>query len=96
MIVYENEEIEVTTQAPTSTSTSSTEYTSLLEYNDSIDNWYDSAPITSTDNDTVNALNSIASELHMIRILIVLFALVFIVWRAVNVVKRGLNKLADF
>lgn len=96
MLVYENEDIEVTTQAPTITETSSTESSSLLEYNDSISNWYDAAPITATNNDAVNALNSIASELHMIRILIVFFALVFIVWRAVNVVKRGLNKLADF
>lgn len=96
MLVYENENIEITTQIPTTTSSSTTDSTSLLEYNDSINNWYDSAPITTTNNDTVNALNSIASELHMIRILIVLFALVFIVWRAVNVVKRGLNKLADF
>ncbi len=96
MLVYENEEIEVTTQAPTTTETSTTESSTLLEYNSDISNWYDSAPITATNNDTVNALNSIASELHMIRILIVFFAIVFFVWRAVNVVKRGLNKLADF
>ena len=96
MIVYENENIEVTTEVTTIQDTTISESVSNLEYNDSINNWYDSAPITETDNDTVNALNSIASELHMIRILIVLFALVFFVWRAVNVVKRGLNKLADF
>ena len=96
MIVYENENIEVTTEVTTIQDTTTSESVSNLDYNDSINNWYDSAPITETDNDTVNALNSIASELHMIRILIVLFALVLIVWRAVNVVKRGLNKLADF
>lgn len=97
MLVYENSEIEVsTTQAPTTTEISTSESSSLLEYNDSISNWYDAAPITATNNDSINALNSIASELHMIRILIVFFAIVFFVWRAVNVVKRGFNKLADF
>lgn len=96
MLVYENENIQVTTEVTTIQDTSVSESVSNLEYNDSIDNWYDSAPIVATSNDTVNALNSIASELHMIRILIVFFGLVFFVWRAVNVVKRGLNKLADF
>lgn len=96
MLVYEDEQIEVTTQAPTTTEFTTSESSTLLEYNSSINNWYDSAPITFTDDNTVNALNSIASELHMIRILIVFFALVFIVWRTVNVVKRGFNKIADF
>lgn len=96
MLVYETEDIEVTTQIPTTTSTATTEPTSIVQYNSDISNWYDSAPIATTGDGTVDALNSIASELHIIRILIVLFALVFFVWRTVNVVKRALVKLADF
>ena len=96
MLVYETEDIEVTTQLPTTTSTTSTEPTSAIQYNSDISNWYDSAPIATTGDGTVDALNSIASELHMIRILIVFFAIVFLVWRTVNVVKRALVKLADF
>ena len=96
MLVYETEDIEVTTQLPTTTSTTTTEPTSVVQYNSDISNWYDSAPIATTGDSTVDALNSIASELHIIRILIVLFAIVFFVWRTVNVVKRALVKLADF
>jgi hypothetical protein len=96
MLVYETEDIEVTTQIPTTTSTTTTEPTSIVQYNSDIGNWYDSAPIATTGDGTVDALNSIASELHMIRILIVFFAIVFFVWRTVNVVKRALVKLADF
>lgn len=96
MLVYETEDIEVTTQIPTTTSTTTTEPTSVIQYNSDISNWYDSAPIATTGDGTVDALNSIASELHMIRILIVFFAIVFLVWRTVNVVKRALVKLADF
>lgn len=96
MLVYETEDIEVTTQIPTTTSTTTTEPTSIVQYNSDISNWYDSAPIATTGDGTVDALNSIASELHMIRILIVFFAIVFFVWRTVNVVKRALAKLADF
>lgn len=96
MLVYETEDIEVTTQIPTTTSTTTTEPTSIVQYNSDISNWYDSAPIATTGDGTVDALNSIASELHMIRILIVFFAIVFFVWRTVNVVKRALVKLADF
>lgn len=96
MLVYETEDIEVTTEVPTTTSAAPTESSALVEYSDSIDNWYDAAPITSTDSDYINSLNSIASELHMIRILIVFFGIVFFVWRAYNVVKRAFNKLADF
>lgn len=96
MLVYETEDIEVTTQVPTTTSTVTTEPTSIVQYNSDISNWYDSAPIATTGDGTVDALNSIASELHMIRILIVAFALVFIIWRVYNALRRGLVKLADF
>lgn len=96
MLVYETEDIEVTTEVPTTTSDVSTESVPLVEYNDSITNWYDAAPVASTGDGTVDALNSIAGELHMIRILIVLFGIVFVVWRVVNIVKRAFNKLADF
>ena len=96
MLVYETEDIEVTTQVPTTTSDVSTESVPLVEYSDSIDDWYDSAPVATTGNGTIDALNSIASELHMIRILIVFFVIVFFVWRTFNVVKRAFSKLADF
>lgn len=96
MLVYETEDIEVTTEVPTTTSAAPTESPTLVEYNDSIDNWYDAAPVSITGDASVDALNSIASELHMIRILIVFFGIVFFVWRAVNIVKRAFNKLADF
>lgn len=96
MLVYETEDIEVTTEVPTTTSAAPTESPTRIEYNDSITNWYDAAPIATTGDASVDALNSIASELHMIRILIVFFGIVFVVWRVVNIVKRALNKLADF
>lgn len=96
MLVYDTEDIEVTTEVPTTTSAMPTESPALVEYSDSIDNWYDAAPVAVTGDASVDALNSIASELHMIRILIVFFGIVFVLWRTFNVVKRAFNKLADF
>ena len=43
MLVYETEDIEVITQVPTTTSDVSTESVPLVDYNDSITNWYDAA-----------------------------------------------------
>lgn len=96
MLVYETEDIEVTTEVPTTTSAAPTESPTRIEYNDSIDNWYDAAPIVTTGDASVDALNSIASELHMIRILIVFFGIVFFLWRVFNIAKRAFDKLADF